>query len=186
MQTVTYDELDSALAAAGVGMSAAETHGTLTGTCAASIAFQPERWMDDLLATAEQHDPALHLREVLAALCRETAVQLAGVEMEFSPLLPNDEEALEARTAALAEWCTGFLAGLGSVPVPAEGWPDTVREIVADLAEIARASVGEDDSQEDSEASYVELVEYLRASTQLVHEELVLPSDAEESADEDG
>ena len=102
------------------------------------------------------------------------------------PLLPDDEEALETRTAALAEWCTGFLAGLGSVPVPTEGWPDTVREIVADFGEIARAAVGEEDSPEDSEASYVELVEYLRAGTQLVHEELVAPSDSLEPANEDG
>mgnify|MGYP003344288659 FL=1 len=106
--------------------------------------------------------------------------------MEFSPLLPEDEETLEVRTAALAEWCTGFLAGLGSVPVPTEGWPDTVREIVADFGEIARAAVGEEDSPEDSEASYVELVEYLRAGTQLVHEELVAPSDSLEPANEDG
>ena len=75
------------------------------------------------------------------------------------------------------------MAGLGSVPVPPAGWPDTVREIVADLAEIARAAVGDEDSEEESEASYAELVEYLRASTQLVHEELVDPRG--EVADED-
>jgi hypothetical protein len=183
MQTVTYDELDSALDEAGVALGAAEIHGVLCGAYAATLSFRPDNWIDETLASAEAVDRPLHVREVLAALCRETAAQLSGPDMEFMPLLPGDDVALDVRTTALAAWCSGFMAGLGSVPVPPAGWPDTVREIVADLAEIARAAVGDEDSEEESEASYAELVEYLRASTQLVHEELVDPRG--EVADED-
>jgi hypothetical protein len=175
MHTVTYEELDTALDAAGAALGAAEAHGALSGTLAASLTFQADAWIDDILGGTEAPERAMHAREVLTALCRETAVHLSGPDMEFGPLLPGDEVALDERTAALATWCTGFLAGLGSVPVPPAGWPDTVREIVADFAEIARASVGEEDAEEDSEAAYIELVEYLRASAQLVHEELVDP-----------
>jgi uncharacterized protein YgfB (UPF0149 family) len=175
MHTVTYEELETALDAAGAALGAAEAHGALSGTLAASLSFRADAWIDDILGDTEAPERAMHAREVLSALSRETAVHLSGPDMEFEPLLPGDEAALEARTAALAAWCTGFLAGLGSVPVPSAGWPDTVREIVADFAEIARAAVGDEDSEEDSEASYIELVEYLRASAQLVHEELVDP-----------
>ncbi len=182
MQTVTYDELETALDAAGAALGAAEAHGALTGTLAASVSFMAEEWTDDFLSSTEAPERTVHAREVLIALCRETAAQLSGPDMDFAPLLPPDDASLEMRTAALATWCTGFMAGLGSVPVPPAGWPDTVREIVADFSEIARAAVGDEDSEEDSESSYAELVEYLRASAQLVHEELVDPRG--ESVDE--
>jgi uncharacterized protein len=175
MQTVTYEELETALDAAGSALGAAEAHGSLSGTLAASLAFRREEWITDLLSETESPERSLHASEVLSALCRETAAQMSAPDMDFAPLLPPDEMSLEARTAALAAWCSGFLAGIGSVPVPEAGWPETVREVVADFAEIARAAVGDDDSEEDSEASYAELVEYVRASAQLVHEELVDP-----------
>jgi len=175
MQTVTYDELETALGGAGVALGAAEAHGALSGTIAASLIFRPDEWIDQILSDTAAPERALHAREVLNALCRETAAQMSGPDMDFSPLLPGDEEPLEARAAALAAWCTGFMAGLGSVPVASTGWPDTVREVVADFAEIAKAAIGEEDSEEDTQSSYAELVEYLRASAQLVHEELVDP-----------
>lgn len=175
MQTVTYEELETALEAAGSPLGAAEAHGVLCGTLAATRTFRPEEWVAEFLADAAAPERALHAGEVLLALCRETAAQLAAPDMEFAPLLPEDAAELDRRTAALAFWCSGFLAGIGAVPVPAAGWSDTVREVLADLAEMARAAVGAEDSEEDSEAAYVELVEYLRASTQLVHEELVDP-----------
>jgi len=175
MQTVTYEELETALEAAGSALGPAEAHGVLSGTLSASLAFRREEWIDDILSDTETPERSAHAREVLLALCRETAAQMSAPDMDFAPLLPGDDTSLDARTAALADWCTGFLSGLGSVPVPEAGWPETVREVVADFAEIARAAVGEEDSEEDSEASYAELVEYLRASTQHVHEELVDP-----------
>jgi yecA family protein len=175
MQTVTYEELETALEAAGSSLAASEAHGVLCGTLAASQAFRPEEWIAEFLSESEAPERSMHAGEVLLALCRETAVQLSSPDMDFAPLLPDDGSALDIRTAALASWCSGFLAGIGAVPVPEAGWPETVREVVSDYAEIARAAVGDEDTEEDSESAYVELVEYLRASTQLVHEELVDP-----------
>jgi len=47
-----------------------------------------------------------------------------------------------------------------------------VQEIVRDFAEIGRASVGDEETEDTNETSYVELVEYLRASAQLAYDEL--------------
>ena len=53
--------------------------------------------------------PRPHLRE----LYLETSGALEGSEMEFELLLPEDEAPLDTRTVALAQWCQGFLYGLG-------------------------------------------------------------------------
>ena len=46
---------------------------------------------------------------------------------------------------------------------------DPLADIIKDLLEITRASVGDD---EDSESAWAELVEYLRVIAQLTYEEL--------------
>lgn len=172
MQTVTFDELDSALAECEAPVAAAEAHGTLCGALAAVPGYAAADWIGDLLSD-ESGDEELRSRNLLDTVYGETRAALASGQMEFEPLLPADEMPLPQRVGALADWCNGFLFGLGG-GLPAVGeWPDPVREIVRDFGEIGRATVGEEQTEETNETSYVELVEYLRASAQLAFDELV-------------
>src|SRR2546430_3051332 len=53
--------------------------------------------------------------------------------MEFELLLPEDGQSIDTRTAALAQWCQGFLYGLGAGAIPdASELPGEVGEIVRD------------------------------------------------------
>ena len=95
--------------------------------------------------------------------------------MEFELLLPEDEQPIDARTAALAQWCQGFLYGLGAGAVPdASELPGEVGEIVRDLIEISRAGVDAAQDEESNEAAYAELVEFVRVGVQLLFEELAV------------
>ncbi|MGH8322977.1 MAG: UPF0149 family protein, partial [Steroidobacteraceae bacterium] len=94
-------------------------------------------------------------------------------EMEFDLLLPEDAASLDTRTVALAQWCQGFLYGLGGSAIQdASGLPGEVGEIVRDLSEITRAGGDGGQSVEANESAYVELVEFVRVGVQLVFEEL--------------
>jgi len=93
--------------------------------------------------------------------------------MEFELLLPEDEAPLDSRTVALAQWCQGFLYGLGGSAIQdAGGLPGEVGEIVRDLSEITRVGVDSDQNAESNESAYAELVEFVRVGVQLVFEEL--------------
>jgi uncharacterized protein len=93
--------------------------------------------------------------------------------MGFEPLLPSDAQPIEARTTALAEWCQGFLYGLGAGNIPdASRLPGEVGEIVRDFAEITRAGVDGAETEESNESAYAELVEFVRVGVQLLFEEL--------------
>ena len=77
------------------------------------------------------------------------------------------------RTAALAEWCQGFLYGLGAGAITdASGWPGEAGEIVRDFAEITRAGVDAQQGEESNESAYAELVEFVRVGVQLLFEDL--------------
>ncbi len=96
--------------------------------------------------------------------------------MSFNLLLPPDEVPLERRAADLGLWCQGFMHGLGAAGRPGAESPlvsnEVVREIVADFSEITRATFAEQETEEEGEGAFLELVEYVRVGVQLVFEEL--------------
>lgn len=157
----------------------AECHGVLCGMICGEIG----RNADDFLARLETlellDEPGLALHEVMIEAFESTSRQLEDPDMPFALWLPDDDQPLEQRTDALAQWCTGFLAGLGS----SEGLPelsDEAREALADLEQIARAAYASlddaeaapiDDGEEDEKA-FTEIVEYVRIVTLMLREEL--------------
>jgi uncharacterized protein len=149
---------------------AAEAHGTLSGCLCALTDYGFQDWMRDVLPEGQAEPGAV---DALHELYSATAAALEQHEMEFEPLLPSDAQPLEARTSALAQWCQGFLYGLGSGSIPdVGGLPGEVGEIVRDLAEITRAGVDPAQSEESNETAYAELVEFVRVGVQLLFEEL--------------
>jgi hypothetical protein len=87
--------------------------------------------------------------------------------------LPEDAESIDTRAAALAQWCQGFLYGLGAgAAQDAASLPGDVGEIVGDLTEISRVGVDIAQTEESNENAYAELVEFVRVSVQVVFEEL--------------
>jgi len=94
-------------------------------------------------------------------LAEETAGDLDDDQYGWGPALPDDDEALSGRVAALAEWCDAFVVGLAQAALgerpPLAG---EAREFVEDLQSIARvdaAAAGEEDA-----AALEELIEYVR------------------------
>lgn len=136
------------------------------------------------------HPPTLPVTDVvelvgIEALTDQDAVEefvsacvddLHAEDLRFTPLLPDDDTALEARLDALAQWCGAFLAGLaaglarrgtGSL----DDCPDEVREIVRDFAAIARVDV--DDAAEvagleSAESDLTELQEFVKVGVLLM------------------
>ena len=177
MLTVTFDELEAALAARDAPLDAAEVHGALCGALAGDARFDPDAWIDTVLPDDADGDAdvedagALRSRNLLETLVAETQAALDGPDLEFEPLLPSDEAPLEQRVQALADWCAGYLGGIGTAQL-AGALPAPVDEVVRDFGEISRASIDAGETEESNESSYAEIVEYLRAGAQLAYEEL--------------
>jgi hypothetical protein len=149
---------------------AAEAHGTLSGCLCAALGYRFEDWLLEILPEGRaQPLAAATLRE----LYTETAGSLRAPDMEFDLLLPEDAQSIDARATALAQWCQGFLYGLGSGAAQDVGsLPGDVGEIVRDLTEISRVGVDIAQTEESNESAYAELVEFVRVSVQVVFEEL--------------
>ena len=170
MNQPDYTHIQQLLAQVRSHADAAEAHGTLAGCLCGAGGYRFEDWLREILpeGRAEPAEAAS-----LHALYAATADALLQPDMEFELLLPEDAQSIDARTVALAEWCQGFLYGLGAGAIPdASELPGEVGEIVRDFAEIARADVDARQGEESNESAYAELVEFVRVGVQLLFEEL--------------
>jgi uncharacterized protein len=169
MTLVDYARIQELLARDHSLAEAAEAHGTLAGCLCAVSGYRLEDWLKEILP--EGRVGAGDAGE-LQALYTGTASALREPDMEFELLLPPDNEPIAARTAALAQWCQGFLYGLGAGSIAPAELPGDVGEIVRDFVEITRADVDPRQSEESNESAYAELVEFVRVGVQLLFEEL--------------
>lgn len=177
MSEAEHERLSALLQAAAIDTEAAELHGELCGRLCGRAAGAEEDW----LAAAIEQQPAgeaLQAAEVaLRELAGRTAAALEAADMSLALLLPDDAEPLEARAQALAAWCRGFLHGLGLAAAPGERLDrGDVGEIMRDFAELTKAAFTVEETAEEAESAYAELVEFVRVGAQLVHEELRTPA----------
>ena len=172
MTTVDFDGLDAGLARTDSPLSAAESHGLLCGMLCSLGNFELDVWLAEVL-------PQPDVGSGLYAECRRQlqtsyAATVAGLnssELDFYPLLPNDEATIEQKTVALADWCQGFVFGMGfGGDGRVKSMPDDTLALLQDLNEISRATVSENPAEDED--SYLELVEYVRVGVMLIHEEL--------------
>ena len=174
-----YDELNEALRRVGSSADVAECHGLLSGLLCVKETVDSAAWISHILGAEPNSDPdeAIELNEdgraLLSALLGRVLDQLNDMDYGFHPLLPDDDEPLEKRAAALAEWCQGFVLGLSMGGIEEVGeLPEASDEIIKDMAEIAQMHADADAATNEDETAYAEIVEYVRMGVLLVREEL--------------
>jgi len=152
----------------------AECHGLLCGLLCRQGDTSASEFMAQLSAMQLVIEPLPGLDAALTEAHEATARQLDDEELGFRLWLPDDDEPLEERILALAQWCSGFLAGLACAG-PLEALSEEALEAIDDLQQIARAEMSaaendEDESEED-ESAYFEIVEYVRVVALMMHED---------------
>lgn len=171
MTSPSFDAVAEALDEAESLAGAAELHGQLCGLyCVLGPAAVPA-WMAEIPGGGGS--PPAAASGVLDTLARATWQALDAGDMSLELLVPGDEQPLDLRTESLGAWCQGFMHGLGGAagrhPALEAGGTG---EILRDFGEISRATLGAEEADQEGEAAYTELVEFVRVSVQLVFEEL--------------
>lgn len=169
MSAPEYHEIESQLAGSRALTDLPEAHGTLAGALCSGEGMGVQDWLREIFPEGIAGAAEVPMLTVF----EWTQHVLRTGQLEFQLLLPDDNEPLAVRAAALGQWCQGFLYGLGSNPLPdVDRLPAEVGEIVRDLTALTRIDVDASESDEDNEQAYAELVEFVRVGVQLLHDEL--------------
>ncbi|MGC4029818.1 MAG: UPF0149 family protein [Steroidobacteraceae bacterium] len=166
---LAFEDLQRVLVQQRALTDAAEAHGVLVGAlCAMTCSL--DDWMAEILPEGRaDRAGAASLRAIFDSTCGT----LGDDNLAFEPLLPSDDASIGERTAALGEWCQGFLYGLGSGCVPDPAAMDAeAAEVLRDLTEISQVEADMGDDIETNEEAYAELVEFVRVGVQLIYAHL--------------
>ena len=138
--------------------SPSELHGILTGIVCVTTAPTRDEWLQILstLTVPKVSDEALALLEEEA---NDVSHALSEDELDYLPMLPDDEHLLSERVQALADWCAGVVLGFGlaSGHIRADE-----QELIESLQDVAAVEFDESDDDEEGEESYQELYEFVR------------------------
>lgn len=169
---MTHRELQDILHRIDSAVGASEAHGWLCGALCVRESFGAEEWLAGL-ADDEEGTAAAGELPTFQELHAETLEALRSEDFGFAPLLPDEDVPLADRVAALAEWCGGFLYGVGAAGAgEAAAKSDAVAEILGDLSDISRAELEPGRGDDEGETDYAELQEFVRAGAQLAFDEL--------------
>jgi hypothetical protein len=169
----SFETLDRALNQAGSYIGAAEIHGLQSGMICGEKIANAFNWEEALIHELSGVRPNADLLKQLNYLYMHTSYQLQGFGFGFDLLLPNEHTNLNKRAKALADWCRGFLCGLGLA-----GIQDNIitskmtKESIKDLSQIAYIEAGDDELLEEQEKAFFELTEYVKIAVQTIQVEL--------------
>ena len=176
-QAIDHNELDALLKSCGSSWNAGQAHGLLCSRLSLAGAEGASRWIAQVLsdATVEAGQRG-ECEEMLDALCANTWQQLVERQSEFDLLLADDDDPASVRTEVMAQWCEGYLHGLvtekHSDDLKKRLTEEPLADIIKDMLEITRATVGDAADDNNIDNDLAELVEYLRVAVQLTYEEL--------------
>lgn len=172
-----YDDLSALLVRLEVPIGASEAHGLLCGLLSAQPSSVAKRvWLSELLEAASLNPGTLGGRvddvKTLDAWFSQVLESLHDTDLNFNPLLPEDNVSVPERTRALGDFCAGFCygVGLGTAGRSNGKLPEDTAELMKDFNEIdSTASSSMDDADEEA---LNELSEYVRVGVLLISEEL--------------
>jgi uncharacterized protein len=138
--------------------SPSELHGLLTGIVCVTQAPTREEWIQ-ILETLEVSQLEVEALELLESESEDVAHALSEDELDYLPMLPDDEHVLSERVQALADWCAGVVLGFGlaSGHIRADE-----QELIEHLQDVASVEFDESDNDDEGEESYQELFEFVR------------------------
>ena len=168
---IDYDEVNAELMAVRAGVRASECHGFLCGYFCASNSIAADSWQDNLLAGIDDAADLEDCFNILSRLANQVSEQIPAEEIAFNIFLPDDETAISERSSALAEWCAGFISGVGIGGLSERSQlPEECNEFIKDVVSLSRMETVLEDS-ENAENDLFEIIEYLRVGVIMLHQE---------------
>ena len=162
------------LQSAGLAVNPAEIHGLLTGMLSGGLSLTDKSWQPLIFDYTNEGmgwpDRTLKLAQQTLDV---TTQELTGSDKELSMLMPDEYASASLFDIAdgLAEWVNHFISGLGLVAVDLKKASSNVKEALADLEEISKLGIDEDEDQEEQAMLLEQVLEHVKVCVLTIHAE---------------
>ncbi|MCS0318608.1 YecA/YgfB family protein [Vibrio diabolicus] len=169
-----YQSIAAELQSASLAVTPAELHGLFVGMLSGGLAINDQTWQPILFDYTNDGmgwpSPALAFAQSVFTV---TVNELTGTSMELSLLLPDEpgEEGLFALADSVSDFVNHFISGLGLAGVALNKASDDAKEALADLEEIAKLGIDEDDDLGEQAQLLEQVIEHIKACVLTIHAE---------------
>jgi yecA family protein len=181
-QLPEYLSFASELQSAGLAVNPSELHGLLTGMLSGGMNFSDKSWQPLVFDYVSEGMawPSTAL-SVTQMMLDKTSDDLTETSLELALLLPDEEAGatLFDMADALADWVNHFISGLGLIGVSLTKASKDTKEALADLEEISKLGIDEDDDMQEQGDLLEQVIEHAKACVLIVHAEFgqkIMPS----------
>ncbi|MFN1602879.1 YecA/YgfB family protein [Vibrio harveyi] len=169
-----YQSIAAELKSASLAVTPAELHGLLVGMLSGGLAINDQTWQPILFDYTNEGmgwpSSALALAQ---SVYQVTVNELTGTSMELSLLLPDEtgEEGLFALADGVSDFVNHFISGMGLAGIAIDKVSDDAKEALADLEEIAKLGIDEDDDLGEQALLLEQVIEHVKACVLTIHAE---------------
>jgi len=168
-----YLQLNEILINSGAGFHASESYGFLCALVCGNGQVEKQKIREYFLLDSDEIVNPDECFDNLKALAEDIEAKMYSSNLDLELLLADEDDAFAERSRSLAEWCHGFMSGLGLSGVQDEQIPSESRELIADFYKIASLDAdNEEDSDQGNDFALMELIEYVRMGTIYIFEDL--------------
>ncbi|EJE4561012.1 YecA family protein [Vibrio parahaemolyticus] len=179
-----YQSIAAELQSASLAVTPAELHGLLIGMLSGGLAINDQTWQAILFDyTNDGMGWPTTALAFAQTVFKVTANELTGSSMELSLLLPDEsgEEGLFALADSLSDFVNHFISGLGLAGIALNNASDDAKEALADLEEIAKLGIDEDDDFGEQAQLLEQVIEHVKACVLTIHAEFGARPESSES-----
>lgn len=168
-----YDRLNEILTTSGAGIHASECHGFLCALICGNGQVQEQNIRDYFLLDTDEIVNPEECFTYVQSLAEAISAKLYSSDLELELLLANETDSMVEKMRSLAEWCQGFMSGLGLAGLQQDQIPPESQELIEDFYKIARLDADQEEATaEGNDFALMELTEYVRMGTIFIFEEL--------------
>ncbi len=181
-QLPEYLNFASELQSAGLAVNPSELHGLLTGMLSGGMNFSDKSWQPLIFDyVSEGMAWPSNVLSITQVVLDKTSDDLTQTSLELALLLPDEEAGATLFDMAdgLADWVNHFISGLGLIGTSLTKASKDTKEALADLEEIAKLGIDEDDDMQEQGDLLEQVIEHAKACVLIVHAEFgqkIMPS----------
>lgn len=169
-----YLTIATELQSAGLAVNPSELHGLLTGMLSGGLNIADKSWQP-LIFDYTNDGMAWPMKSLALAeqTLSSTINDLTSTSMELSLLLPdeNASAALFDIADGVSDWVNHFISGLGLVGTELKKASAESKEALADLEEISKLGIDEDDDLEEQAQLLEQVIEHVKVCVLTIHAE---------------